>query len=268
MIRQKSVIKFFISVLAIILISNSLFATELNIGVHYDNYNTENKNTFGASINITEYITDEFAINATLNNNKNNNYSAYCAGIFNTNSLNFLGGFLFDIRDSKFSPGVILNGDITIFKFITLGANTNFAFSTKNIFENYVTEIESYLTFHCKNQDVSLMFNYSHTNLLYDIEMEDEYEITPRNYSIGGYLDVLALDERSPCKIGLLFGVESYKKTYDESFSVLDLNVGGRFIFDLEKFGFVISGESTVYKIGAEQPSIPFAISFTTRFAL
>ena len=48
----------------------------------------------------------------------------------------------------------------------------------------------------------------------------------------------------------------------------MDLNVGGRFIFDLEKFGFVIAGESTVYKIGVEQPSIPFAVSLTTKFAL
>ena len=40
------------------------------------------------------------------------------------------------------------------------------------------------------------------------------------------------------------------------------------FIFDLEKFGFVIAGESTVYKIGVEQPSIPFAVSLTTKFAL
>ena len=88
------------------------------------------------------------------------------------------------------------------------------------------------------------------------------------DYSIGGYLDVLALDERSPFKIGLFFGVESYKKTYDEAFNILDLNVGGRFIFDLENFGFVIAGESTVYKIGVEQPSIPFAVSLTTKFAL
>jgi hypothetical protein len=74
--------------------------------------------------------------------------------------------------------------------------------------------------------------------------------------------------ERSPFKIGLFFGVESYKKTYDESFSILDLNAGGRFIFNLEKFGFVVAGESTVFKIGEEQTAIPFAISVTTRFAL
>ena len=85
---------------------------------------------------------------------------------------------------------------------------------------------------------------------------------------MGGYLDVLALDERSPFKIGLFFGVESYKKSYDELYSVLDLNVGGRFIFDLEKFGLIVAGESTVYKIGEESPHTPFAISVTTRFSL
>ena len=112
MIKQNSVIKFFITVLAIFLLSNSLFATELKVGIHFDNYNSEGKNIFGASFNIKEFITDEIAINASLQNNKNNNYSAYCAGSYNKEDINFLGGLLFDIRNSRFSPGIIINGDI------------------------------------------------------------------------------------------------------------------------------------------------------------
>lgn len=269
MIKQNSVIKFFITVLAIFLLSNSLFATELKVGVHFDNYNSEGKNIFGASFNIKEFITDEIAINASLQNNKNNNYSAYCAGSYNKEDINFLGGLLFDIRNSRFSPGIIINGDITIFDFLTLGANTNFTFSTKNIFENYISEIETFVKFHCKNQEISLIYGYSHTNLFSEYQNNDEDEkINPSDYSISGYLDVLAFDERSPCKIGLFFGAESYKKTHDESYNILDINVGGRLVFDFKKVGIVISGESTVYKMGIEQTTIPFAISLTTRFAL
>lgn len=258
MIKRKSVVKLFISI-SLLLISTAVFATDISMGVHFDNFN--DKNTFGGSIGIKEELTDKFAIHAVLENNKSGNYSAYCAGGYEGKIFNFLGGFLFDLRNSYFSPGFILDGSINLFKFITVGANTNFTFSPKNIFDNYLTEIESYLTFHCENQDVSLILDYS--KIAQTAMGEDA-----KDYSVGGILDVLALDERSPFKIGLFFGVESFKKTYDESFSVLDLNVGGRFIFNLEKFGFVISGESTVYKIGEEQPSIPFAISLTTRFAL
>lgn len=265
MIKRKSVIKFFITVLAILFLSNSLFATEVKVGVHFDNFNSEGKNTFGASFDIKEFISDELAINASLQNNKNNNYSAYCAGTYNAEMFNFLGGLLFDIRNSKFSPGIIINGDITVFNFLTFGANTNFAFSTKNIFENYITEIETFLKFHCKNQEVSLIYEYSHTNLLSEYTNED---VLPRDYSISGYLDVLAFDERSPCKIGIFFGAESNKKTHDESYNILDINIGGRLVFDFKKFGIVASGESTVYKIGEEQTSTPFAISVTTKFDL
>lgn len=258
MIKRKSVVKLFISI-SLLLISTAVFATDISMGVHFDNFN--DKNTFGGSIGIKEELTDKFAIHAVLENNKSGNYSAYCAGGYEGKIFNFLGGFLFDLRNSYFSPGFILDGSINLFKFITVGANTNFTFSPKNIFDNYLTEIESYLTFHCENQDVSLILDYSKI-------AQSQIGEDANDYSVGGILDVLALDERSPFKIGLFFGVESFKKTYDESFSVLDLNVGGRFIFNLEKFGFVISGESTVYKIGEEQPSIPFAISLTTRFAL
>lgn len=260
MMKVKSVIKIFISV-SILLISTSVFATEVKFGFHYDNFGLENKNIFGASVGIKEELSDKFAIHAVLENNKSGNYSAYCAGGYDGKIFNILGGFLFDLRNSYFTPGFVLDADILLFDFITIGANTNFTFSTKNIFENYITEIQPYLTFHCKNQDISLILDYSKITQL---EMGEDAV----DYSIGGYLDVLALDERSPFKIGLFFGVESYKKTYDEAFNILDLNVGGRFIFDLEKFGFVIAGESTVYKIGVEQPSIPFAVSFTTKFAL
>ena len=263
MIKIKSVAQF-ILITTVFFITSSLFAVELSIGANYDKYNSEGKNTFGGSVKISENITDEISIIAAVDNKKNNNYQAYCAGDFDGKIFDFLGGFLFDLRDGNFSPGLILNADIQLFNFITVGANTNFAFSTKNIFENYVTEMQPYLTFHCQNQDISLIFDYSHTNLITN-ELSTE---KMKDYSLGGILDVLALDERSPFKIGLFFGVESYKKTYDESYSVLDLNVGGRFIFDLEKFGFVVTGESTVYKIGAEQTSIPFAISVTTRFTL
>lgn len=260
MMKVKSVIKIFISV-SILLISTSVFATEVKFGFHYDNFGLENKNIFGASVGIKEELSDKFAIHAVLENNKSGNYSAYCAGGYDGKIFNILGGFLFDLRNSYFTPGFVLDADILLFDFITIGANTNFTFSTKNIFENYITEMQPYLTFHCKNQDISLILDYSK---IAQLEMEEDAV----DYSIGGYLDVLALDERSPFKIGLFFGVESYKKTYDEAFNILDLNVGGRFIFDLEKFGFVIAGESTVYKIGVEQPSIPFAVSFTTKFAL
>lgn len=260
MMKVKSVIKIFISV-SILLISTSVFATEVKFGFHYDNFGLENKNIFGASVGIKEELSDKFAIHAVLENNKSGNYSAYCAGGYDGKIFNILGGFLFDLRNSYFTPGFVLDADILLFDFITIGANTNFTFSTKNIFENYITEMQPYLTFHCKNQDVSLILDYS--KIAQSQIGEDAVD-----YSIGGYLDVLALDERSPFKIGLFFGVESYKKTYDEAFNILDLNVGGRFIFDLEKFGFVIAGESTVYKIGVEQPSIPFAVSLTTKFAL
>lgn len=260
MIKQKSVVKFFFTV-SLCLISTVVFATEINIGVHYDNYGFENKNIFGGSIGIKEELTDEFAIHAVLENNKSGNYSAYCAGGYEGRIINLLGGFLFDLRNTYFSPGFILDGSITLFDFITVGVNTNFTFSPKNIFVNYITEIETFLTFHCENQDVSLILDYSK---LPQPEIGDD----ANDYSLGGILDVLALDERSPFKIGLFFGVESYKKTYDESFSVLDLNVGGRFIFDLEKFGFVVAGESTVFKIGAEQQTMPIAISVTTKFDL
>lgn len=260
MMKVKSVIKIFISV-SILLISTSVFATEVKFGFHYDNFGLENKNIFGASVGIKEELSDKFAIHAVLENNKSGNYSAYCAGGYDGKIFNILGGFLFDLRNSYFTPGFVLDADILLFDFITIGANTNFTFSTKNIFENYITEMQPYLTFHCKNQDISLILDYSKITQL---EMGEDAV----DYSIGGYLDVLALDERSPFKIGLFFGVESYKKTYDEAFNILDLNVGGRFIFDLEKFGFVIAGESTVYKIGVEQPSIPFAVSLTTKFAL
>lgn len=264
MIKIPKFCRFFIVAIFIVLISSYLFAAEISLGVNYDNYNLEGKNTFGGSLNISEALTDKFSIQATLENKKNNNYVAYCAGNFDGKIFDILGGFLFDLRNGKFSPGVILNGDISLFNFITIGANTNFAFSTKNIFENYITEMQPYLTFHCKNQDISLIFDYSHTNIIEQNSSENK----KKDYSMGGYLDVLALDERSPFKIGLFFGVESYKKSYDELYSVLDLNVGGRFIFDLEKFGFVVAGESTVYKIGEESPHTPFAISVTTRFSL
>ena len=260
MMKVKSVIKIFISV-SILLISTSVSATEVKFGFHYDNFGLENKNIFGASVGIKEELSDKFAIHAVLENNKSGNYSAYCAGGYDGKIFNILGGFLFDLRNSYFTPGFVLDADILLFDFITIGANTNFTFSTKNIFENYITEMQPYLTFHCKNQDISLILDYSKITQL---EMGEDAV----DYSIGGYLDVLALDERSPFKIGLFFGVESYKKTYDEAFNILDLNVGGRFIFDLEKFGFVIAGESTVYKIGEDQQSIPFAVSLTTKFAL
>jgi hypothetical protein len=261
--KVKSVIKIFISV-SILLISTSVFATEVKFGFHYDNFGLENKNIFGASVGIKEELSDKFAIHAVLENNKSGNYSAYCAGGYDGKIFNILGGFLFDLRNSYFTPGFVLDADILLFDFITIGANTNFTFSTKNIFENYITEMQPYLTFHCQNQDISLIFDYSHTNLI-EIDSSDEIK---RDFSIGGYLDVLALDERSPFKIGLFFGAVSHKKTYDEAFNILDLNVGGRFIFDLEKFGFVVAGESTVYKVGIDQQSIPFAVSLTTRFAL
>ena len=261
MIKSKSSIRLFITFSILLFVSTFVYATDLQLGFHFDNYNPEAKNTFGGSVKIIEDLTDNISIHAVVENQKNNAYSAYCAGGYDGKFLNFLGGFLFDLRNSKFSPGFILNGDILLFNFITIGANTNFTFSTKNIFENYITEIESYLTFHCENQDVRLIIDYTKVS---------QFEIgkNEKDYSIGGILDVLALDERSPFKIGLFFGVESHKKSYDETFSVLDLNVGGRFIFDLENFGFTVAGESTVYKIGEEQPSIPFAISLTTKFEL
>ena len=260
MMKIKSVAKYFL-ITTVLFISSSLFGADIYIGANYDNYNVDAKNTFGGSIKTFENLTDEFSIVAAVDNKKNNNYQAYCAGNFEGKIFHFLGGFLFDLRDGNFSPGLILNADIKLFNFITIGANTNFAFSTKNIFENYITEMQPYLTFHCKNQDISLILDYSKVAQL---EMGEDAV----DYSIGGYLDVLALDERSPFKIGLFFGVESYKKTYDEAFNILDLNVGGRFIFDLEKFGFVVAGESTVYKVGIDQQSIPFAVSLTTKFSL
>lgn len=262
MIKFKSVAQLFL-ISIVLFITPSLFAADLYLGANYDNYNSEAKNTFGGSVKINENLTDEISIQAAVENKKNNNYMAFCAGSYNGKIFNLLGGFLFDLRNSKFSPGFKLDGSIKLFNIISVGANSNFAFSTRNIFENYITEVQSYLTFHCQNQDISLIFDYSKTSVFLDSSDTKE-----KDYSMGGYLDLLALDERSPFKIGLFFGVESYKKSYDELYSVLDLNVGGRFIFDLEKFGLIIAGESTVYKIGEELPHTPFAISVTTRFSL
>lgn len=259
MIKTKSVVKFITVTAVLFLFSTSLFATELSLGFNYDNYNEEGENTFGGSANITEFITDEISINATVENKKNNDYIAYCAAGFDSKIFDFLGGFLFDLRNGIFSPGIILNGDIRLFDFFTIGANTNFSFSTENIFENYITEIEAFLTFHCKNQDVSLIFDYASQTLLKEDNKKD--------LNIGGRLDVLALDENSPFKIGLFFGADVAKTTYDES-STINLNVGGRFIFDLEKFGFTIGAESRVVRIGEDQTHTPFAISATTRFSL
>lgn len=263
MITKKSV-AIFIFTTVLLVISSSLFAADIEIGANYDNYNSEAKNTFGGSINVSEFLTDEISIKAALENKKNNNYIAYCGAGYEGKIFNFLGGFLFNLTNSKFSPGFILNADVKLFNFISIGANSNFAFSTKNIFENYITNLESYLTFHCKNQDVSLIFDYSHTCII----NETEGTANNRDYSLGGYLNVTALDVRSPFKIAVFLGIENFKKTYDSTFSVLDLNVGGNFIFNLEKFGFTVGGESTVYKIGDNQSHIPFAISFSTRFKL
>ena len=115
MIKRKSVVKLFISI-SLLLISTAVFATDISMGVHFDNFN--DKNTFGGSIGIKEELTDKFAIHAVLENNKSGNYSAYCAGGYEGKIFNFLGGFLFDLRNSYFSPGFILDGSINLFKFI------------------------------------------------------------------------------------------------------------------------------------------------------
>ena len=98
MIKLKSVVKIFISV-SLLLISTAVFATDIKLGFHFDNFNSENKNIFGGSIGIKEELTDKFAIHAVLENNKSGNYSAYCAGGYEGRIFNFLGGFLFDLRN-------------------------------------------------------------------------------------------------------------------------------------------------------------------------
>ena len=109
------------------------------MGVHFDNFN--DKNTFGGSIGIKEELTDKFAIHAVLENNKSGNYSAYCAGGYEGKIFNFLGGFLFDLRNSYFSPGFILDGSINLFKFIL------FSFFYKKPFFISVFQIQKRLIF-------------------------------------------------------------------------------------------------------------------------
>ena len=91
MIKSKSSIRLFITFSILLFVSTFVYATDLQLGFHFDNYNPEAKNTFGGSVKIIEDLTDNISIHAVVENQKNNAYSAYCAGGYDGKFLNFLG---------------------------------------------------------------------------------------------------------------------------------------------------------------------------------
>ena len=54
MIKSKSIIRLFVSFSIILFVSTFVYATDLQLGFHYDNYNPQAENTFGGSVKIIE----------------------------------------------------------------------------------------------------------------------------------------------------------------------------------------------------------------------
>lgn len=246
----------FISVLFSLLASS--FAVTLEAGFQWDTYNSEKeKGVPGFTFDISEQLSENFSMIATIDNLYALNYNAFCGASFFTEKFYFSTAFMFALRNGSLAPGVMLETGFDIGKLVSFEIESDFAFSPSDFSSNSLIYIEGDVIFHSKNSDLTLKYTYDH------VFTSDGFE--NKN---SGLIDILAFEEGFPFKIGIFFGAGAEQHSYDTSYFDLGINVGGNMLFDFGKGGtYILKGESEVFRLlRTSEEKIPFAVSFSTRF--
>lgn len=189
--------------------SFSLFATNVNYGIAYDNYDSK---TFGFFGGISSSLTKKVDLSAVLNYYGGNNYRAFVGAEYTPFTFSaFSGGFSLAIQDKVLIPE--LNTFISFFtpSFLKINLKAILGLNPENLLSssNYLVGSDLFFT------GVNSTLNF---NLEYQQKSKDLKKI---NFDTK----VLAFDKQSPIQIGLSF----YSQTILDSLAEKPFNI----IFDL-----------------------------------
>ncbi|MBQ8353652.1 MAG: hypothetical protein IJX32_03865 [Spirochaetaceae bacterium] len=189
--------------------SFSLFATNVNYGIAYDNYDSK---TFGFFGGISSSLTKKVDLSAVLNYYGGNNYRAFVGAEYTPFTFStFSGGFSLAIQDKVLIPE--LNTFISFFtpSFFKINLKAILGLNPENLLSssNYLVGSDLFFT------GVNSTLNF---NLEYQQKSKDLKKI---NFDTK----VLAFDKQSPIQIGLSF----YSQTILDSLAEKPFNI----IFDL-----------------------------------
>ena len=236
------------------------FAVTLEAGFQWDTYNpAKAKGVPGFTFDISEQLSENFSMIATIDNLYALNYNAFCGGSFFTENFYFSVAFMFALRNGMLSPGIMLETGFDIGKVVSFEIEAGFAFSPSDFSSNSLIYIEGDVIFHSKNSDLTLSYTYDHVFTSNGFENRN-----------SGLIDILAFEEGFPFKLGIFFGAGAEQHSYDTSFFDLGISAGGNMIFEFGKAGtYILKGESEVFRLlRTSEEKIPFAISFSTKFEI
>ncbi len=238
----------------------AISAVDFEVGFQWDTYHPEKeKGVPGFTFDISEKLSENFNMFATIENLYALNYNAAAGGSFFTDNFNLSAAAFFALRSGKFSPGIMLDTSVTIKDFVTFALESDFAFSPNDFSENSLMLIIGGIIFHTKNSDLTLQYKYDHYFKTAGFENKHSAKV-----------DILAFEKDFPFKIGVFFGAGGEKHSYDPAFFDLSVDVGGTMIFDFGKGGsYILKGESEVFRmLRTNEEKIPFAVSFAVGFTI
>lgn len=259
---QRALIRklFTISLLAILFGGTRVFAVDMEVGLQWDTFSSEKeKGIIGFSFVLSEKLSKNVRMFADIENLYALNYNASAGVEIAGNYFMIAPSFLFTLRSGVIAPGVSIDSMVNIGKTLSLAIYSDFAFSPSDFSSNSLIDLEGAVIFHTKNSEITVSYEYNH------IFKTDGYDNTN-----SAKIDVLAFEYGFPFKIDIFFGAGGYKRSYDESYFDLDVDVGGMLIFDFEKAGrYTLKGESEVFRmLRTSEEKIPFAISLSVGFTI
>lgn len=230
------------------------FSMDFELEAHYDTYptiDTEDDFNIGVSCRFSEQLKNNLFIDANLIYKKANKYLAYCAGRISYNRFSFRTGIALDLRESVFTPGVLISCDFRLFKILSITTNLLTTFSMDNIMVGSVFDSEAGVIFHLRNSNVKLVYNYRK-------ELEDEYNLS---YHYGVF-DLITYESGFPFRIGLNAKGGYLLDTRDAEYFDFVIEAGARLEFVSARHGsYFIAGSANVFKYSDLEAPITFAIS-------
>jgi hypothetical protein len=252
-------LRYCISVFFLIFLSLCAFSLEFQLQGHYDNYennNPERNYNIGLSFQFKEQIKNNVFVDANLIYKNQNKYLAYCAGQFKIKQFIFLSGIALDIKNTFFSPGLLLKFDYKIVKWLSLSTELLTTFSTIDVSKGSVFDGVAGFIFHLKNANVKLAYDFRR-------EMINTYYISYHK----GIFDLITYESGFPLRIGLNAHFYSIIDSRNPTSKNLILEAGGKLELVTPRHGsYFITGNAKILELANLQGPITFGIGAGTRF--
>ncbi len=248
---KKSLIQKKIIFITLIFLTFSLgiFATEVEYGVAYDNYNGNKVGFFGE---ISSELTKKTDINAKIDYFGGENYQYLISAKYSPFSFtSILGGFSVSQKDNKLIPGLYTS--------FSLFTPKSFRFTTNYLLELTSTNMEELKDFGL-GFDLFILAENSSLDINTNYLNRKNFQYNQLDFDIK----ILAYDTNVPIKIGFAFFSEtvldfSSKKMFKATF---DIELSTQYEKDNST---TIIALGTQFKDSAKTSSFPYMISFSKK---